>query len=454
MMDPTCAPRDLVVYSGHGRVVGGDFKYLAELLPSVQLAGYRCHLLLDREVAIPARYQSIAETVHSLERLDTLPRLRVGKGEGLMLAWLGSSQAMGGGIARFSWRGRPLAKWLYHGCDQAWAWLSLRALRVALGNSRLFDGVARRQPAGAIWWLNNGGYPAKYACLYAAWCAKRQGAGRVIMTIHSLASPRGWWRWPLDAMLDSMWKKSVDDVIAVSQAVKEALVARTGIEPARVQVIYCGVADEVAEASRIQRARKQLQLDERQRVLLLVGNLDWRGKGWDLMIATQAMLAKEFPNLVLVLVGGGSKETTTRLERLIERLNLTGRVILAGRQEDVAAFNGLAEIAVIPSTTVEATPYTIKEAARAGKPVVVSDIGGSSESVVHGETGLLVPPDRQEALANAIRVLLRDPERREKMGQAGRALYLQRFTMEVAVARHLELFAAQSPSGTLPANFF
>ena len=79
----------------------------------------------------------------------------------------------------------------------------------------------------------------------------------------------------------------------------------------------------------------------------------------------------------------------------------------------------LFDIAVLCSTG-EGFPNTVVEAMAAGRPVVATRVGGVQDAVVPEETGLLVPPGDDAALARAIDTLLADAPRREVMGRAGR----------------------------------
>jgi glycosyltransferase involved in cell wall biosynthesis len=67
---------------------------------------------------------------------------------------------------------------------------------------------------------------------------------------------------------------------------------------------------------------------------------------------------------------------------------------------------------------------------RAGLPVVVSDIGGASEAITHGVTGFLVAAGDREQLAERLRDLVRSPQLRKSMGDAGRARYEAEFTFD------------------------
>ncbi|MBI5167596.1 MAG: glycosyltransferase, partial [candidate division NC10 bacterium] len=66
----------------------------------------------------------------------------------------------------------------------------------------------------------------------------------------------------------------------------------------------------------------------------------------------------------------------------------------------------------------------------AGKPVIATWVGGIPEAVVHGETGLLVPPKDPKALAEAIILLLSDPDLAMKMGKAGRERVIREFSLD------------------------
>jgi glycosyltransferase involved in cell wall biosynthesis len=92
------------------------------------------------------------------------------------------------------------------------------------------------------------------------------------------------------------------------------------------------------------------------------------------------------------------------------------------------------DLFVLPSH-MEGMPNALIEAMAAGRPTVATDAGGNAEVVADGETGLIVPPRNPARLADAILTLLKDPERAEAMGRAGRGRYEAHFTVPVMVAR-------------------
>jgi glycosyltransferase involved in cell wall biosynthesis len=121
-------------------------------------------------------------------------------------------------------------------------------------------------------------------------------------------------------------------------------------------------------------------------------------------------------------------------------------VVWLGRVEDVREVWAEAAIAVLPSTYGEGLPKSLLEAASCGRAIVASDMPGCREIVRPGgpgmgeETGLLVPPGDVAALAEAIKALVRDPERRRAMGRAGRHLVEREFSEERIAAQTLALY--------------
>ncbi len=102
---------------------------------------------------------------------------------------------------------------------------------------------------------------------------------------------------------------------------------------------------------------------------------------------------------------------------------------------DTPQLLALMDIAVLPSLE-EGFPNAVLEAMAAGKPVVATRVGGVPEAVVHGETGLLVPPKDPEALAEAICWLLEHPTEAARFGEAGRRRVTERFELTGMVRQY------------------
>lgn len=140
----------------------------------------------------------------------------------------------------------------------------------------------------------------------------------------------------------------------------------------------------------------------------------------------------------LELVGGGPLLEETR--QVAEKLGLKDRVTFSGFCNDVAKRLERADIFVLISHW-EGLPLTILEAMRAGLPVVASDVGGVSETIVNSETGFLVPRGNEQALTNALSYLIGSKRARETMGERGRCKFERCFTFEMMLKRTFDIYA-------------
>ncbi|PYN28911.1 MAG: glycosyltransferase family 1 protein, partial [Candidatus Rokuibacteriota bacterium] len=96
----------------------------------------------------------------------------------------------------------------------------------------------------------------------------------------------------------------------------------------------------------------------------------------------------------------------------------------------------------VAASRKEGLPLAVLEAMGAGLAVVATDVPGHRDAVADGETGLLVPPGDERALAAAIGALLDDPERRRRLGRAGRARVLSKFSIQPMVERTAQIYRA------------
>ena len=163
----------------------------------------------------------------------------------------------------------------------------------------------------------------------------------------------------------------------------------------------------------------------------------------DVLIGALTLLVPRVPRLALVLVGGGAD--APRLKRLAAEAGLGDRVIFTGPLADPACAYRLFDLYAATSRK-EGLPLALLEAMGARLAVVATDVPGHRDVVVHGETGLLVPPDDPAALAEAIATLLADPARRRRMGEAGRRRVAEVFTVSSMVEQTAEVYRRAAAS--------
>lgn len=214
-------------------------------------------------------------------------------------------------------------------------------------------------------------------------------------------------------------------VITNSQAVAAHLPCRR-----RVTVVYNGI-----EIERFDPAMNGVPFRARYGIspdAPLVGTIGrlrpWKGQ--DRFLRALARVREAVPDVWGVIVGGAifdeSDDYPERLSALAADLGLAGRVVFTGHLEDVRPALAALDL-FVHSGDPEPFGLVNVEAMAMGKPVVAFAHGALPEIVVHGETGVLVPPEDETALAEAVMALLADPERRGAMGQAGRERVKARF---------------------------
>lgn len=177
-------------------------------------------------------------------------------------------------------------------------------------------------------------------------------------------------------------------------------------------------------------------------VVGIVGHIqEWKGQR--LVADAVAIVRRTHPALRCLMVGGVHRlgaEYGAALERRIAEPDLAGHVLLLGERADVAACLDAMDIAIHASTTPEPFGRVLIEAMALGRPVIAPREGGPLVIVADGETGLLVDPRSQDALAAAIRTLLDDPARRAAMGRAAKARVDAVFDIRHHVGRMQALF--------------
>ncbi len=155
------------------------------------------------------------------------------------------------------------------------------------------------------------------------------------------------------------------------------------------------------------------------------------------------------PDARLLLVGSGPEEA--RLRAQVEAAGLGASVVFAGMRSDIPEVLRASEVVLLPSIYGENLPTVLMEAGACGRPVVASDVGGISDIVEAGRTGLLVPPGDETGLTAALLLLLADPGLADQMGRAGRERIERLFDAQLWAAQLRTVYeraAGRIPTGT------
>ncbi len=223
--------------------------------------------------------------------------------------------------------------------------------------------------------------------------------------------------------------KRDDRLVGVGAAVRNALIENEGLPSGRVEVIYNGVdlsAFAANEQNLRSEVREKLGLADSDLVVMMVARLHPLK---DHLTALEAVrsLSKLRPDIKLVLVGDG--EERPRIGAFIKEHSLVSNVRALGTRTDVARLLSAADVFLLSSIS-EGIPLTIIEAMAAGIPVISTDVGGVSEMVTHGVTGLLAPPKSPDAIAEQILAVSSDASLRTNLIENARAKAYETFSLD------------------------
>jgi len=227
----------------------------------------------------------------------------------------------------------------------------------------------------------------------------------------------------------------VDAFVAVSSAVRNALCAG-GKAPERVHTIPNGIDIEAVRMAAELPGPEQLR-----RSGPLVGCVGRLApvKGVEYFVRMAGSLGFQVPRARFVIAGSGPEES--RLREIAYAYNLGERLVFLGHVSPAAPVLAACDVVVIPSLS-ESMPTVALEAMALFRPLVATKVGGVTDVVIDGETGLLAPPADSEALASCVARVLHDPALATRMGERGARRVEEHFTVERMVGEHLGLYAS------------
>jgi len=242
--------------------------------------------------------------------------------------------------------------------------------------------------------------------------ASRGRGVRVVRTVHSSRSLRA-------RPFQGLGHRLADGVMAICEAHARILRERFQVPGERVRAIR-GAVDADFFTPEGPNLRAELQIPPQAPVAGIVARIK-RDRRHRELIEAFAQLAPELPEARLVLIGRG--EGRPSLEAQVARLGLSRQILFAGYRtgaELAAAYRTL-DVKVLLAEGNDGTCRALLEAMACGRPAVSYHFGAPAETIVPGETGLLVEEGQIAALGKAIADLLRSPQRAKEWGRAGRA---------------------------------
>jgi glycosyltransferase involved in cell wall biosynthesis len=271
-------------------------------------------------------------------------------------------------------------------------------------------------------------------------------AARLAGTRFKVASKRetGGMRSKAQRFVEKLAFRQADKIVANSKAVKDYLTSE-GISPEKIELIYNGLDLErfktLATDKRQICQKIGLPFNESIKFVTLVANLRHRVKNQPMFLRAAQKVIRKFPNVHFVLAGEG--ELKAELEKLAEDLKVRQNTHFIGLCREIPELLYVSYTCVLTSF-YEGFSNSILEYMAAGKPVVATNVGGANEAIIENETGFLVEPDDDDALANRLLELLQDEEKARKFGLAGKKIAAERFSCERQLQLTLKLYQTVS----------
>ncbi len=244
----------------------------------------------------------------------------------------------------------------------------------------------------------------------------------------------GWWFRPRPWQR-AFYRRGPRSILAISEAVKRGFLGEPPfMSPDRIRVLHLGVDTDIFRPQPELRepVRRELGLAPDAPLVAMVARFQ-AVKGHDVFLRAGKLLAHQAPGARMVIAGGNvfGRRSDESFQRgvmaqaeadpiLRDRVRFTGWL---ARSDRILAASDV----VVCSSRFESFGMAAVEAMASGVPVVSTNVGGPAETVVDGETGYLVPPDRPDLIAARTLALLEDAPLRDRMGQAGRTRVVARF---------------------------
>jgi glycosyltransferase involved in cell wall biosynthesis len=236
------------------------------------------------------------------------------------------------------------------------------------------------------------------------------------------------------------YQKNVDAIIAISENVKKVLV-EGGVDPQNIEVIRSGIDfSSFEEDSRALKYKDYLHREFSfafdDYLVGIVAHLA-DNKGHQYLIKATKILKQQSPKIKTIVVGEGP--LSMELNRQARELNVEDIVFFLGFRKDIPKILTSLDLFVL-SSYLEGMGSSILDAMACRLPVVATKVGGIPEVVIHGETGLLVPPRNPSALARAILKLYSDKTLASRLGQKGCELVHRKFSAEAMADKVVRLY--------------
>lgn len=227
-----------------------------------------------------------------------------------------------------------------------------------------------------------------------------------------------------------------DRVVAISNGVRDALVT-AGVPATKIERVYSAVdSNQFKPGCQHAEFGASFGVEPGTRTIGMVARFI-ESKGHRYLLDAVPQILAAIPKARFLLFGRGPLEPSMRAR--IETMGLKAQVRIEGFRDDIERVLPCLDLVVHPAE-VEGLGVALLQAAACGVPIVATRAGGIPDVVRDGVNGILLPPKDTAALARAVIELLRDPERAQALGAAGRDLIEREFSIDAMVESYLRVY--------------
>ena len=246
-------------------------------------------------------------------------------------------------------------------------------------------------------------------------------------------------RRPTVAKLERYLHGRMTAIVGNAKAVLDQLRSEEHVPSDRLGLIYNGIDRAAVEPARTRaETRRLVGISEKALVIVIIANLI-PYKGHRDLLEGLAGIAHALPSQWRLLCVGRDSGSAGELDAFAQQLDIATNILWLGHRDDVPDILHAADMGV-SSSHEEGFSNAVLEGMAAGLAMVATDVGGNAEAVVHGCTGLIVPPRDPEALAEAILILGLDADLRARYGTEGRRRVFEEFSLSHCVDRYESLY--------------
>jgi glycosyltransferase involved in cell wall biosynthesis len=230
--------------------------------------------------------------------------------------------------------------------------------------------------------------------------------------------------------------RNADKVIVVSQASKDFTVERDFIDDNKIEVIHLGFNFSKLSPTEAEREKIRQEFGLKNKFVIGCIASFHPLKGHEYLLKALPQIIGEIPNVKLLFLGTGDK---TKIESLINELNLNDYVVFGGYRNDVPACIKAMDLVVHPSLS-EAFSQVIVEVMGVGTPIVSTNVGGAAEVITNNETGLLISHSSTEEIVESIVKVHHNANIAKRMADAGQRHVTNTFTVNNMIVKQVNCY--------------